>query len=59
MYRAGLYTDAGELWSSSLAFTVVSLGNFDKKVDQLDSPAEDWMYLLEHLPTMTETPPAR
>ena len=57
VYNAGLYrTDTRELWSSKLAFTVVNLGNSRKSVGELGSAADDWMYLLKNLPTMTETP---
>ena len=56
LYNVYLTTDYGELWTRQLAFTIVNLGNFDKHLSELRTPAEDWMYLLKHLPAMTETP---
>ena len=57
LYNVNLTTDTGELWTAKLAFTIVNLGNFTKPLDKLVTPADDWMYLLKNLSTMTASPP--
>ena len=56
VHTVELRRDDGALWSRKLLFVFASLGNFESTEKELDSPADEWLYLLKNLETMTEAP---
>ena len=56
VHTVDLRRDDGVLWSSKLLFVFASLGNFESSEEDLRTPADEWLYLLKNLETMTEAP---
>ena len=56
VHRVDLRRDDGVKWSSKLSFVFASLGNFHATEEELETPADEWLYLLKNLETMTEAP---
>ena len=49
--------ESHELMTDVLRFVFLELGRFNKRIDELESVSDKWIYLLKYMHTMTEIPP--
>ena len=49
--------ESHEMMTDVLRFVFLELGRFNKRIDELESVSDKWIYLLKYMHTMTEIPP--
>lgn len=57
VHTVKLKNHRNEVFYDKLTFIYLTLPNFNKTLDELDSMLERWLYLFRHLPKLQEMPP--